>query len=43
MRAAADGLGFVIGEDDGSGGIGWDGDGEVVLALLPVGDDGAVG
>ena len=34
---------LLRGEEDGGGGVGWDGDGEAVLALLPVGDDGAVG
>ena len=43
MGTAADGFGFVVGEDDGGGGVGWDGDGEAAGGLLPVGDDGAVG
>ena len=39
VGAAADGFGFVVGEENGGGGVGWDGDGEAAVGLLPVGDD----
>ena len=43
VRAASDGFRLVHRKSDGGGCVGWKGDGEAVLALFPVGDDGAVG
>src|SRR6202789_4632555 len=43
MGAAADVFGFVVRQRNCGGGVWWDRDGEAVCALLPVGDDGAVG
>lgn len=39
VGAAACFCGFAVGQGDGGGRVGWCGDGELVVVLVPVGDD----